>query len=247
MSRFVVSATWEDAPHLDDASKAQLLSSIPEYQRDARSKGIPQLGSGAVYPFSESSIKIPDLEVIPRHWPRAFGFDCALSGTTAAAWGALDRESGVLYIYSVYRKSQAPTAVHAEAFAGRGKWIPGVGDAADVLDHDRTQFITAYKRHGFDVILPDKAVESGILSVYDRMSAGKLKVFASCVGFFEEFRVYQRDDKGRIVKKNDHILDAVRYLVHSGLRRCKIQPEPKEDEKITLEYQLGQPSLSWMS
>lgn len=247
MSRLVVSATWDDAAHLDEATKKQLWDSIPAYQRDARTRGIPQLGSGAIYPFPESLLKIDFKDEFepPKHWPRAFGFDCALSGTTAAAWGALDRDSQTLYIYSVYKRSQAETAVHAAAFKARGEWIPGVGDAADVLDHDRMQFLTLYQRHGLDVVLPDKAVEAGIQDVYDRLSAGKLKVFASCVAFWEEFRLYQRDDKGRVVKKNDHVLDAVRYLVRSGLRRAKVKPEPKE-ERMVLEYEIGKPHLSWM-
>lgn len=231
MSRFLIGADWDDAPHLTDIAKAELWASIPAYQRDARSKGIPQLGAGAIYPFPESGIRVDDFP-IPAHYRRAFALDCALAGTTAAAWGALDPESQILYIYSVYKRSQAETAVHAEALKARGAWIPGVGDAADVIDHDRTQFIALYRRHGIDLQLPDKAVEAGIQDVYDRLSAGKLKVFASCSPFFAEFRLYQRDEKGRVKKVNDHILDAVRYLVRSGLKRAKTQaaaPKPKQE------------------
>lgn len=242
--RLLISATWDDAPHLDDEAKKQLLVSIPEYQRDARTKGIPQLGAGAVYPFPESQIRVSDFE-LPRFWPRAFGFDCALAGTTAAAWGALDRETGILYIYSVYRRSQAETAVHAEAFKARGLWIPAVGDAADIIDADRFQFIDRYRAHGFHVELPDKSVETGIQSVYDRLSSGTLKVFASCTAWFEEFRLYQRDDRGRIVKKNDHIMDATRYLIHTGIRRALPEPKPEEDDRVHVVDE-GFRSLSWM-
>lgn len=223
MSRLLVGATWDDAPHLSEQAKAELWASYPAYQRDARTKGIPQLGSGAIYPFPESDIRVADFE-LPRYWPRAWGLDCALAGTTAAAWGAWDRDTDTVYIYSVYRRSQAETAVHAEAIRARGAWIPGVGDAADVVDHDRTQFIALYRRHGLDLTLPDKSVEAGIQTVYDRLSAGKLRVFASCAAWWEEFRIYQRDDKGRVVKKNDHVLDATRYLIRSGLQRAKVQP-----------------------
>src|SRR5690606_5435546 len=109
--------------------------SYPAYQRDARTKGIPQLGAGAIYPFAETDIRVSDFE-IPKHWPRAWGLDCALAGTTAASWGALDRDTDVLYIYSVYRRQQAETAIHADAIKARGVWIPGVGDAADIIDED---------------------------------------------------------------------------------------------------------------
>ncbi|EBH8772659.1 hypothetical protein D1804_15000 [Salmonella enterica subsp. enterica serovar Lagos] len=49
-------ATWDDAKHLTEDAKAELLAGYPEYQRDMRSKGIPVLGSGAVYPYNEEEI-----------------------------------------------------------------------------------------------------------------------------------------------------------------------------------------------
>lgn len=49
-------ATWNDAPHLSEDDKNRLLAGYPEYQRDMRSKGIPVLGSGAVYPFNDGEI-----------------------------------------------------------------------------------------------------------------------------------------------------------------------------------------------
>ena len=58
MSKLVVGATWDDVPHLSPEQKAELWGSIPPYQRDARSKGIPQLGSGAIYPVPESEIVV---------------------------------------------------------------------------------------------------------------------------------------------------------------------------------------------
>ena len=44
--KYVIMASWDDVPHLTAQAKAELLASIPPYQRDARSRGIPQLGAG---------------------------------------------------------------------------------------------------------------------------------------------------------------------------------------------------------
>jgi hypothetical protein len=74
---------------------------------------------------------------------------------------------------------------------------------------------------GLDLELPDKAVEAGIQRVWEAMSAGKFKVFASCGPWFEEFRLYRRDEKGRVVKQNDHLMDSSRYLVVSGMDRAR--------------------------
>lgn len=225
MSRFVVTATWDDAPHLTPEMRESLWASIPPYQRDARSKGIPQLGSGAIYQVSEDDVKVEDFE-LPVHWPRAFGMDTGWDWT-AAVWGAWDRTTDTVYIYSAYKRGQAEPPIHAEAIKARGDWIRGVGDAAAINSYDGRSFLDIYRSLGLDVDLPDKAVEAGIQRVWERLSAGKLKVFASCRAWFDEYRLYRRDEKGRIVKADDHLMDASRYLVVSGLERARTRPVPK--------------------
>ena len=55
------------------------------------------------------------------------------------------------------------------------------------------QFIDIYRRAGLDIQLADKAVEAGIQDVFDLLTLGRLKVFASCTAWFDEFRLYRRD------------------------------------------------------
>jgi len=226
VSKFLVSATWEDVPHLTPETKAQLLASIPAFQRDARSKGIPQLGSGAIYQISEDDLRIAPFS-IPDHWPRAWALDTGWNWN-AAVWMALDREAQTLYLYDCLKRATVEPAVIIDAIRARGDWIPGVADAADINKTDGQQTIRLYQRGGLDVQLPDKSVEAGILEVWQLLAAGRLKVFASCGPFFEEYRLYRRDEKGRIVKENDHVLDAVRYLVRSGRARMITKPVKEE-------------------
>lgn len=47
----------------------ELWDSIPPYQRKARTKGIPVLGAGLIYPVDEEDIKVRDFP-IPDHWLR---------------------------------------------------------------------------------------------------------------------------------------------------------------------------------
>ena len=141
---------------------------IPIHQRDARTKGIPALGSGAIYPVPESDIRVPDF-AIPKHWPRGFALDTGWDWT-AAVWGVLDREAQVFYVYSVYKRGQAEPAVHAAAIRSRGAWIPGVGDAAAINNNDGRQFIDIYRRLGLKLELADKAVEAGIQEVWELLS-----------------------------------------------------------------------------
>jgi len=48
------------------------------------------------------------------------------------------------------------------------------------------------------------------------------------INWQREFRQYHRDDKGtgKIVKRDDHLMDATRYLVVSGRLLMRIRPKP---------------------
>ena len=223
-SKYIVQATWDDAPHLTDEDKASILSAIPEYQRDARSKGVPQLGSGAIYSISEEVVKVKDF-ALPKHWPRVYGLDVGWNWT-AVVWGALDRDNDTLYIYMTYKRAKAEPAVHKEAIQAKGAWIPGVIDpgANASSQFDGKRLLTAYRTMGLQLTKADNAVEAGIYKCWERMSTNRLKVFESQQGWFEEFRLYRRDDKGNIVKMNDHLMDATRYLESSGLSLARVEP-----------------------
>lgn len=219
-TKFVVMATWDDVPHLDAKTKEELWNSIPPFQRDARAKGVPQLGAGAIYPIPESDIVIPDFE-IPDHWKRAYGMDVGWN-RTAAIWGAIDPETDILYLFSEHYRGQAEPIVHAEGIKSRGDWIPGVIDPASRgrSQDDGMQLFGKYKGLGLDLTIAKNGVETGLYEVWQRMSFGKLKVFKSLGNWLQEFRLYRRDDKGRVVKDNDHLMDATRYLVVSGIDKA---------------------------
>lgn len=229
-SKAVVMAGWDDVPHLTEKAKAELMASIPPFQRDARSKGIPQLGSGAIYPVPESEIVVADFP-IPDHWPRVYGMDVGWN-RTAAPWAAWDRESDIVYIYAEHYRGQAEPAVHAQAIQARGDWIPGTIDPASRgrSQQDGMQLLQMYIDLGLKLEVADNSVETGIYEVWTRLSTGRLKVFRSCSNWLSEFRLYRRDEKGRIVKAHDHIMDATRYLVMSGLARAKTKPAPKSKQ-----------------
>lgn len=243
-SKCVISATWDDVPHLTEETKQKLLASIPPFQRDARSKGIPQLGAGAIYPVPESDFLVDDFQ-IPDHWPRAYGLDVGWN-RTAAAWAAWDRETDVIYLYSEHYRGQAEPSIHAEAIRARGDWIPGVLDPAarGRSQIDGEKLMDQYIDLGLDIEAAQNSVESGIYEVWSRLSTGRLKVCRSLSHWLSEFRLYRRDEKGKIVKKDDHLMDATRYLIVSGMDRAKVKP-PKRTS-VGKNYSRGD-NTAWMS
>ena len=226
-SKYVVHATWDDIPHLSAEEKASLLASIPAYQRDARSRGLPVLGAGVIYPVPEHDYLVDPFE-IPAHWPRCFGLDVGWR-VTAAIWGAYDRDTDTWWLYHEYFRAEAEPSIHAAAIRAPGDYICGVIDPAAQgrSQIDGTRLIDNYRALGLHLQPADHAVESGLYQCWDRLSTGRVMVFESLSHFRAEIRQYSRDEKGRVIKLRDHIMDAFRYLIMSGKGVARVKPVPR--------------------
>lgn len=216
-SRAMISAGWDDVPHLDEETKAALLAETPHWLREARSEGKPTLGAGAIYPIPEKDIKC-DPFPIPDFWPRAYSLDVGWNWT-AALWAAWDLETSTMYLYSEYKRGEERVPIHASAIKARGVWIPGLIDPAanNRQQRDGERLMQDYENEGLSLTKADNAVESGLYACWTDLSIGRIKVFSTLTEFFKEYRFYQRDEKGKVVKKNDHLQDDMRYLRNSGL------------------------------
>lgn len=51
------------------------------------------------------------------------------------------------------------------------------------------------------------------------------------MNFLKEYRLYRRDENGKIMKENDHLMDAMRYYIVSGIEVSRQPPAWKD--KIT--------------
>lgn len=208
-SRFVCTATWEDAPHLTEKEKKEILDNTLSHLREARSKGVPHLGSGQIYPISEEDLKVDDFQ-IPVWFPQFYGLDYGWNWT-AATWFAYDKDNDVLYITGCYKRGRAEPESHIKAIQARGDWIPGVADpAGGTSQKDGKRILREYQESLFSLFPADNSVEAGLLRTWKRMTTGRLLVFKSCGKWFDEFRLYRRNEKENIVKLDDHLMDATR-------------------------------------
>lgn len=222
--KFLVSATWDDVPHLTDKDKKELLGTIPPYQLAARTKGVPAIGSGAIFPVDENDLLVNDFET-PPYWPKAYGMDVGWN-CTSAIWGDWDRANDIIYLTGEYKRGQAEPESHAKAIKCRGEWIPGAIDPASIgsSQKDGTKLMREYMDLGLNLTPADNSVEAGLFEVYTRMTTGRLKVFKSLTQWLEEFRIYRRNKKGQVVKENDHLMDDTRYLIMMMSRIAKVKP-----------------------
>ncbi len=213
-TKYVVGCDWDDVPHLNEAIKQDLLKSYPPHMRDARSKGIPAMGSGIVLPIAQSTYVIEPFE-IPKHWKKAYGFD--VGRNTAAVWIAEDPETRSLYTYRDWQQVEGNPSLHVQNIQLSGKWLKGAIDTASRgrSQTDGENLFQIYTDLGLNVVNADKAVEAGLYEILELLVMGRLKIFNTCTELIRDISNYYRDEKGSIVKKNDHRIDAWRYAIHT--------------------------------
>ena len=223
MSRHVTTMTIWDAEHYTEEQRDAIIGSYKEYERDARVKGIPALGSGRVYPIAEEPITVQPFD-IPSTFHKIGGLDFGGSGDdghpTAAVKLAHDRDADIIYVTHAYSRKGGTTLHHAAAVkpwhCPIWAW-PHDGLKKMEVGNSSVAIKDMYANHGLKMH-PERAqfedggfgVEGGINEILEYMETGRFKVFAHLEAWFIEFRQYHRKD-GIIVKEYDDILDATRY------------------------------------
>jgi hypothetical protein len=220
MSRHVTRMTIEDAEHFTPEQRDAIIASYPAHERKARTKGIPVLGSGRVFPIDEDELKIKAF-AIPAHWPLIGGLDFGWDHPTAAVRLAWDRDADCIYVTHTHRLREATPVIHAAALKPWGDKLPWAWPH-DGLQHDKGSgeaIAAQYRDRGLNM-LPERAtysdggsgVEAGISEMLERMQVGLWKVFDHLEDWFAEFRLYHRKE-GLIVKMNDDLMSASRYAL----------------------------------
>lgn len=224
-SRATVTIGWDDVPWLDEQTKREILASTPPHLRATVSRGVPTIGSGAIYPIALEDVVV-DPFPIPAHYKKMYGMDVGWR-YTAAIFGALDPDTDTLYIYGEYIEEKRIPELHAASIKRiAGDWMVGVIDpaAAQGEKFNGEKLIREYRRLGLRLREGDNGVGEGIYKVWSRLEMGKLKFISSATPKTQnEYLIYRRDDKGKIVKEHDHLMDSLRYMCNS-LQFASVSP-----------------------
>ncbi|NDD83404.1 DNA packaging protein [bacterium] len=215
--RALVTMGLVDAKHISPERREQIIASYRPHEREARTNGVPSVGSGLVYPVDIAKLLVEPCE-IKDFWFRWYAMDFGWHNT-AALFFAHDRDNDTLYVNAEYKQGEKTLESHAVSLHGLGaKWMRGVCDPAgnQKNQQDGETFINRARKAGLQIQPADNSVESGIDAVLSRMYSGKLKVFNTCQQWQQEFHLYARDERGMIKKENDHLMDCMRYGVVSG-------------------------------
>lgn len=242
--RATITMTIDDAEHFTEEERQKIIDGYPAHEREARTKGIPTLGSGLIFPVLEEDIICSPFE-IPAHWPQIGGLDFGWDHPTAAVSLAWDRDKDCIYVTRNYRKRQATPIIHAAAVKQWGQtkptdvqWLPWAWPHDGNNDTAAGENLASQYREQGLFMLPERAtfldgsnsVEAGLMDMLDRMQTGRWKVFVDCAEWLEERRMYHRKD-GKIVKERDDVISASRYAMMM-LRFARTKPVEEEADDM---------------
>jgi hypothetical protein len=249
MTKHVVTMTIEDAPHISEARRAEIIASYPPHEVEARTMGIPVLGSGRIFPVTEESISV-EAFAAPRHWAMIGGLDFGWDHPTAAVQLAWDRDTDTVYVGACYRRAKATPLEHTATLRHWGEfpWAWPHDGHQQMKDGGKT-FRDQYVESGLNMLQSHSThadggygVEAGVMEVLTRMQTGRFKVFAHLVDWWSEFRLYHRRD-GKIFKERDDIMDAtriaimsLRFAVDTAMLQSRDEDEYRHERNATTGY-----------
>lgn len=236
---YLGTATWEDAPHLDEAETERLKRSFPPHELEARTKGVPMMGEGRVFTEAEEAVVVQPIS-IPRHWPRIIGIDFGLDHPASAVELAWDRDTDTVYVTWSWKRKGVDAAVHVSAIRKRGVWIP-VSWPHDGAKRDRAagtagkELIQYYREEGLNALSKSarykndtgggQAVWPIIETVRERESTGRFKIFSTCTEYLDERRSYHVKE-GHLARLRDDALKAAFYALMM-LRYARTETGPR--------------------
>lgn len=230
---YIENVTWDDAPHLSEEDKSRIIKGLLPHEIEARTRGIPSVGTGRVYPLTEKEITVAPFP-LPDHWPRVYGLDVGFVDETAGIFAALDIDTygvddPIVYIYNEYYAERMFPMDHASRLNKMGAdWIPGVIDPSShkgSAQKNNSSYFEQYRNLGLDLSNANNKVEEGIFTVTNLFTNKRLFIFNRCTNLLSEFSLYVYDSQGGIKRnQKDHALDALRYVIMSGLKKAIMRP-----------------------
>ncbi len=221
----LVRAGWKDCPHFDKDRIKQALAALPPHLRDKAMNGDPVFGSGLVFITAEEQIGVEPFD-IPSTWKRLCAIDFGFDHPCALVWLTQDPNTGIIYLYDSWRKSEILKPLIAAEINGKPYRPPVIwphdgekrdpGTGITVAQQYRDLGVNMSPRHFHNPIAPgdpkkgNQKVEPGIEAMSNAFELGTFKVFKTEEEWFEEYRNYHRE-KGKIYPVDDDLMSATRY------------------------------------
>lgn len=191
----------------------------------ARIDGLPALGEGAIFPFTED-VYVTPLVPLPAHTRYIFGLDYGINHPTAAVLLAWVEDIDTTYVVHEFREEGVLPPIAAAWMNGLIKGAPCAWPH-DMSSREKGSGKTGqlyYKELGINMLpmhaqYPDERknkLEDSIDDIRSRMASGKFKIFPHCTKLIGEIATYHRRNHKPVDIKDD-LIAATRYA-HMMLR-----------------------------
>ena len=222
----VVRADMDSNPHLSEESKRLALDQgdLSKEEIKARKEGKFVALEGFVYPdFSDNHLVSPPHPEHLKGQNIVVGIDPGIRWT-AVVWTAFDNDNGALVFDEIKVDSRTVEDVAALIRERNAQWkVEPDYYVIDPSARNRSQASasgegveSAFQRLGIYTTHGQNDLEAGIFQIKRRLQAGSLSISRQCADLIWEFFHYQADKNSEkryaVIKKDDHLLDALRYV-----------------------------------
>jgi phage terminase large subunit-like protein len=216
-----------EAKHLTPERREELASQYSEAERETRLEGIPQLGSGPVFPLELIPTLIKTFNPIDLpSWARhTVGIDFGFDHPFAAVYIAWAHDTGNVWVIDSFRMQRSSALYHVQRIheMTQGLRVP-VAYPHDGHTHDKGSGLLLakqYKEFGANMMAghtvnhgtKQNNVEPALEEMRALMFADKLHIAGHNTELLEELRHYRRDEDYRIVKQQDDLVSTLRYAI----------------------------------
>ncbi len=230
----------DDNPYLDDRTKKRALAGLTKEEKEARKSGRFVHFAGMIYDeFSRNFHVIPEINEVPPATKVYVGIDPGMRHMAAVVWTYLTTEDTLVQFDELALQGHTVKQVAEAIKLINQKWGQKTETGAVVSLHPDWYVIDPSARnivhqtgrsdqmeftdHGIITILGQNSVTAGINRVKERLQAHRFLITANCQQTIDQFRKYrwatpnrtEDDSKEKPVKTDDHLLDALRYVVAS--------------------------------
>jgi hypothetical protein len=253
---FIVTVDIDDNPYLSGNQRDKALEGYSSAELQARKKGRFVHFAGMIYPtFDRSKNVIPE-KPIPDGAFVYVGIDPGIRIMAAVLWAYVESDGRIVVfdelalqghtVEGVAKAMKLINAKHGNKVTGplnpRAYVIDPIARNIEAISGRSIQ--REFVDHGIYTVLGQNAVSAGISRVSERLENDKLQIMANCQILIDQFRKYrwktpgrsEDDPKEKPVKTDDHLIDALRYLV---MHRPYGPDAPMEEPKSQLEQLLA--------
>ena len=256
---FIVNAASTANTHLPAGYVDGLIKQYPEEWVKRYVYGSFDTFEGLVFkefqdkePYVIHSCKIPD------HWYRFVGIDHGYRNPTAVLWGAVS-DDGTVIIYDEFYEtnhlvSEIATVLKTKAKENKPKLYLIDPSCRNRNGQTGKSVIDEFAAHKVFVQPANNDVRAGINRVQELIRANKLRIFTRCTNLRTELQTYRwkdlkpsavTDAPEKPLKKQDHAVDALRYMTMYLFDTPRRKPKQAFDYKDILRRRRVNVETNW--